>query len=56
VDNLTTNNTNKHLKKEKKRKKIPGSGTVVLSSTGVTPLACSPVCLDFLGRFEAGTC
>jgi hypothetical protein len=33
VDNQTANKTNKHLKKkEKRRKKIPGSGTVEFQS------------------------
>jgi hypothetical protein len=45
--------------KERKRKKIPGSGTVEfqnfsLSSSGVTPLAYSPACLHLLGRFGTG--
>jgi hypothetical protein len=32
VDNQTVNKTNKHLKKRKAKKKIPGSGTVEFQS------------------------
>jgi hypothetical protein len=53
VDNHTVNKTVKE--KRKKKKEFPGSGTVFsLSSSGVTPLASSPVCLLLLGRFGAG--
>jgi hypothetical protein len=48
-------------RKKKKEKKIPGIFTTIPGivefqslSSGVTPLASSPVCLCLLGRFGAG--
>jgi hypothetical protein len=54
VDNQTENKTNKHLKKRKKKFPIQEQYNFGLSSSGVTPLASSPVYLCLPGRFGTG--
>jgi hypothetical protein len=55
VGDQTANQAAKPLKREKTTTtKITSSGTVeLLCCSDVTPLASSPVCLCFLGRFGA---
>jgi hypothetical protein len=55
VDNQRANKTNTEKRRKKKKKSlVEEQSNFSLSSSGLTPLASSSVCLRLLGRFGAG--